>query len=130
MDAIQFLIVVVTVAGISDLLLSAILERRRELAACRLIGADERAGRRSVVLESATFGMTGSLLGAILGLVTAWIWVAINFRYLLGYQLEFHFAIAAMLRFVALAMAMTILAGYGAAHRAAQQSVLDGLRVE
>jgi putative ABC transport system permease protein len=130
MDAIQLLIVVVTVAGIFDLLLSTILERRRELAVWRLIGADERAVRRSVVLESATLGLTGSLLGATLGVVTAWIWVAINFRYLLGYHLEFHFALGATLRFVVLVMAMTIVAGYGAARRATQQAVLESLRVE
>jgi len=130
MDAIQLLIVVVTVAGIFDLLLSAILERRVELAVWRLIGADERAVRRSVVLESATLGLTGSLLGAVLGVVTAWIWVAINFRYLLGYHLEFHFALGATLRFIILVMAMTIVAGYGAARRATRQAVLEGLRVE
>jgi ABC-type antimicrobial peptide transport system permease subunit len=82
------------------------------------------------VLESATLGLTGSVLGAVLGVVTAWIWVAINFRYLLGYHLEFHFALGATLRFIILVMAMTIVAGYGAARRATRQAVLEGLRVE
>jgi ABC-type antimicrobial peptide transport system permease subunit len=130
MDAIQLLIVIVTVAGIFDLLLSRILERRRELTVWRLIGADERAVRRSVVIESATLGLTGSLLGAILGFLTAALWVNINFRYLLGYHLEFHFAVAAAVRFVVLVMVMTIVAGYAAAYRATSLSVLEGLRAE
>jgi putative ABC transport system permease protein len=130
MDAIQLLIVVVTVAGIFDLLVSAIFERRRELAVWRLIGAGERQVRRSVVLESATIGLSGAALGVLLGFVTAGIWVAINFRYLVGYHLEFHFASAATAWFIALVMLMTIVAGYSAAYQATRQSVLDGLRIE
>ena len=36
----------------------------------------------------------------------------------------------ATLRFIILVMAMTIVAGYGAARRATRQAVLEGLRVE
>ena len=130
MDAIQLLIVIVTVAGIFDLLVSAIFERRRELAVWRLIGAGERQVRRSVVLESATIGLSGAALGILLGFVTAGIWVVINFRYLVGYHLEFHFASAATAWFIALVMLMTIVAGYSAAYQATRESVLDGLRIE
>ena len=130
MSAIQLLVIVVTVAGILDLLLSAILERRRELALWRTIGADERAVRRSVVLESATIGVSGAALGVVLGFVTAWIWVTVNFRYLLGYYLDYHFAAAAAAWLVALVMIMTVVAGYGAATRANRQSIIDGLHVE
>ena len=130
MDAIQLLIVFVTVAGILDLLLSAILERRRELSLWRVIGADERVVRRSVVIESATIGMVGAALGVVLGFITAWIWVHINFRYLLGYYLDYYFAAGSAAWFVVLVMAMTIVAGYAAAVRATRLSVLEGLRVE
>jgi putative ABC transport system permease protein len=130
MDAIQLLIVFVTVAGILDLLLSAILERKRELSLWRVIGADEAAVRRSVVIESATIGTIGAALGVGLGFATAWIWVAVNFRYLLGYYLDYHFAADAAGWFVVLVLAMTIIAGYGAASRATRLSVLEGLRVE
>ncbi len=127
-DAIQLLIVVVTIAGIFDLLLSGIIERRHELAVWRLIGADERAVRRSVVIESATIGAVGATLGVAVGLVTTWIWVAVNFTYLLGYSLEHHVAVGATLWYVALVMAMTVVSGYLAAREATRQPVLDGIR--
>jgi putative ABC transport system permease protein len=130
MDAIQLLIVVVTVAGVLDLLLSAILERRRELSLWRLIGAAERSVRRSVVVESATIGLLGSALGVALGVVTSWIWVRINFRYLLGYYLDYHFAAGSAAWLTTLVMFMTVLAGYGAAYRTTRRSVLEGLRIE
>jgi putative ABC transport system permease protein len=127
-NAIQLLVAIVTVAGIFDLLLAAILERRRELAVWRLIGADERSVRRSVVLESATVGGIGIALGLAVGMVTAWLWVAINFRYLLGYYLDYHVDGRAILWYATLVLAMTMLAGYAAASRANRQSVLEGIQ--
>jgi len=129
-DAIQVLVIIVAVAGIFDLLASAIIERRRELALWRVIGADERAVRRSVVIESATIGALGSLLGVVVGLVTAWIWIRFNFRYLLGYYLEQHFALGSTLWYIGLVMMMTILAGYAAAYRATRESVIDAIQVQ
>ena len=129
-DAIQLLVIVVTIAGIFDLLLSSISERRRELAVWRLIGADERVVRRSVVIESATIGALGAVLGVAVGIVTAWTWIGINFRYLLGYYLEYHLAVTSTAWYVTLVMSMTMIAGFAAAHRATRQSVLQGIRTE
>ena len=129
-DAMQLLIVIVTVAGIFDLLVAAIVERRRELALWRVIGADEAAVRRSVVIESATIGGLGTVLGVAVGLVTAWIWVRFNFPYLLGFTLDYHLATGAVLWYVTLAMTMTMVAGYGAAYYATRQSVLDNLHAD
>ena len=70
-DAIQLLVVVVTIAGILDLLTSSIVERRRELALWRVMVADDRAVRRSVIIESATIGMLGAALGTAVGFITA-----------------------------------------------------------
>jgi putative ABC transport system permease protein len=128
--AIQLLVIIVTVAGIFDLLVSAIVERRRELSLWRLIGADESAVRRCVMLESATIGALGSLLGITVGLVTAWLWIRFNFRHLLGYYLEQHFDFASVLWYLALVMIMTTVAGYSAAHQATRQDVIEGIQTE
>ncbi len=128
--AIQLLIVVVTLAGIFDLLLADLWERRRELALWRVIGADERVVRRSVVIESATLGGLGALLGVGVGVVTTWMWVRVNYRYLLGYYLDLHFAVGTMAWFVALVLVATVVAGWGAARHATRQPILDGIQVE
>ncbi|HEY2389488.1 MAG TPA: FtsX-like permease family protein [Candidatus Binatia bacterium] len=127
-DALHLLVAIVAVAGIFDLLLSSILERRRDLAIWRLIGADEQRVRRSVVLESATIGTLGTILGIPVGVVTAGIWVGVNFRYLLGYYLNLHFAFGTAAAYVALVMTMTVIAGYAAAYQATGQSILGGIR--
>jgi ABC-type lipoprotein release transport system permease subunit len=82
------------------------------------------------VIESATVGGIGALLGVLVGAVTTWIWVDINFRYLLGYSLERHFAVWAAIWYVGLVMLMTMLAGYAAARQATRQPILDGIRTE
>jgi putative ABC transport system permease protein len=129
-DAIQLLISIVTAAGIFDLLLSTIAERRRELALWRLIGADERAVRRSIVIESGTLGIFGVLVGAGIGYVSAAIWVLINYRYLLGFFLEYHFAYASAAISFAVVVTMALAAGYGAARAATRQPILEGIRLE
>jgi len=129
-DAIHLLVAIVIVAGILDLLLSSVLERRRELAVWRLIGADDARVRRSVMLESATIGALGAALGVTVGIVTAAIWVGVNLRYLLGYYLDLHFALGTTAAYVALVMAMTVITGYAAARRATAESILDGIRSE
>jgi putative ABC transport system permease protein len=128
--AIQLLVVLVTLAGIFDLLLADLWERRRELALWRVIGADERVVRRSVVIESATLGGLGALLGVAVGVVTTWMWVRVNYRYLLGYYLDLHFAVGTSAWFVALVIVATVAAGWGAARHATRQPILDGIQVE
>ncbi|MEO6027153.1 MAG: FtsX-like permease family protein [Candidatus Binatia bacterium] len=129
-DAIQLLISIVTAAGIFDLLLSAIAERRRELALWRVIGATESAVRRSIMIESGTLGAFGVAVGAALGYVSAAIWVLINYRYLLGFFLEFHFAfLSAAISFLMVVL-MALAAGYGASRAATRQPILDGIRLE
>lgn len=129
-DTIQLLIVIVTIAGVFDLLLSSIAERRRELALWRLIGADDRAVRRSITIESGTIGTIGALLGIGLGYVTAWMWVAINYRYLIGFHLQYHFALAATVWFVILVLAVTALAGYLASGTAMRDPITTGIQAE
>jgi putative ABC transport system permease protein len=126
--AIQLLIVVVTVAGIFDLLMAGVWERRRELAVWRLIGAGEGTVRRSVVIESAIIGALGGSLGVGVGWVTAVMWVRVNYRYILGYYLDFHFASGTALWCVALVVSMAALAGYLAARHATRQSILEGIQ--
>ncbi len=129
-DAIQLLIVIVTIAGIFDLLLSAIIERRGELARWRLIGADDRSVMRSILVESFSVGALGAALGVVVGVVTAWMWIGVNFRHLLGYQLELHLAIGATLWYVALVVGMTLVAGFLAGRHAIRQPLLAALRAE
>ena len=98
--------------------------------ATALVGADNRVVSRSVMLESVTIGALGAVMGVIVGLITAWTWIRFNFWYLIGYELEYHFAIGSALWYLVLVLVMTMLTGRVAAQGAIRQSILVGIRQE
>jgi putative ABC transport system permease protein len=128
MHSIQALIVIVTVAGIFDLLISRAVERRTELGLWRVIGASDRTIRSSIILEAATVGVFGSCLGIAAGFLSAWIWIRVHFRQLLGYYLDYHFAWALSFWYVALVVVMTCIAGSAAARYVVRRPVLETIR--
>jgi putative ABC transport system permease protein len=130
MNSVQLLVIIVTIAGIFDLLISRILERRTELAIWQVIGAGPDDVRNSVTIESVSIGLIGVVLGIVVGAITSWLWVSIHFRELLGYYVEFHFATGAMIWYVTLVVVTTFVAGRAAAVRATRLNILDGIRAE
>jgi putative ABC transport system permease protein len=128
--AIQLLVVAVTLAGIFDLLTTQIIERRQEIGIFRAIGADEPRIGRAIRLEALVIGLSGAVLGTLLGIVTSLLWVRVNFRILIGYILDFHFPALTAIWCMVLAGAVAVIAGQLAARRALRAPVLDSLRYE
>jgi len=128
--AIQLLVVVVTLAGIFDLLITQISERRSEVGVFRAIGAEKRQVGWAIRLEAFAIGISGALLGIILAIGTSLLWVRVNFRILIGYILEFHFPVLMALWCVVLAGLVAMIAGHLAARKAIRQPILETLRYE
>lgn len=128
--AIQLLVVAVTLAGIFDLLTTQIIERRREIGVLRVMGAEEPRLARAIRLEAGVIGLSGALLGVVLAIGTSLLWVHANFRILLGYILQHHFAALTALWCVLLAATVAIVAGHLAARGALRQPALEALRYE
>jgi putative ABC transport system permease protein len=128
--AIQLLVVVVTLGGIFDLLTTQIVERQREIGTFVAVGADAGQIARTIRLEALVIGISGALLGCTLGVGTSRLWVHVNFRILLGYILDHHFAVLTAVSCVGLAAGMALIAAELAARRALRAPVLDILRYE
>jgi len=127
--AIQLLVVVVTLAGIVDLLMTDVLERRSEIGILRGIGTDDWRIARALRLEAAVIGLAGAVFGIIVGLGGALLWVRLNVRILLGFVLEPHFDVSVAVLCVVLATAAAVLGGQLAARSALRAPVLDAIRV-
>src|SRR6202008_4615432 len=69
--AIQLLVVVVTLAGVFDLLTTQILERRSEVGIFRAIGSDGSLIAQAIRLEAVVIGVVGALLGGLFGIGTS-----------------------------------------------------------
>jgi putative ABC transport system permease protein len=126
----ELLIVVVTLAGVAEALLTSVEYRRREFALARAAGASVSQIERAVVIEAAIMIGCGLALGMVGGTVSAWLWVRYHFTYLLGWILQFFFPWTATARMMVLAAAVALLAAYLPARRAARTPILQALRYE
>ncbi len=122
--------VLVAILGIVNTLVTAVLERRRELATLQAIGASTDQVKRLVLWEAVYLGIIGAVLGVIGGLALAWVLIAVINKQSFGWTIRMTIPIAVLFQAVLLAIAAAWLAGYFPARWAARQTVVDGLREE
>ena len=92
-------------------------ERRRDVAALKLIGCSRRTIVGSVVLEAAAVAVLGSLFGVVVGATASWL---VNRHYQSVYRTPLRFSIVTgdiVLVAVALSLVLGIVAGWLAARR-------------
>jgi putative ABC transport system permease protein len=122
--------VLVAVLGIVNTLVTAVLERRRELATLQAIGASTKQVERLVLWEAVYLGCIGAILGMIGGLALAWVLIAVINKQSFGWSIRMTIPVGLLLQAVLLAISAAWIAGYLPARWAARQPVVDGLREE
>jgi len=109
--ALEGIAIVVAIMGVSSTLLTLILERRRDLTALRLVGADRRQIRKMVVIEAGLIGVISQALGGAAGIALALILIYVINVQSFGWTIQFQLPGWFLLQMsVALAVA-TALAG-------------------
>jgi len=112
---------VITIVASATFLLCIMLlkvdERRRDVAAMRLMGISRATVVWSVMLESSFVALLGSLFGVGLGLVTAWL---VNAHYQAVYRTPLRFAIVTP-GTIAFSVALSLVLGIGAGALAARR---------
>ena len=112
---------VITIAASAIFLLCIMLlrveERRRDVAAMRLMGVSRSTVVRTVVLESALVALLGSAFGVVIGLVVS---AFVNSHYQAVYRTPLRFAIVTP-QTVALAVGLSIVLGVAAGALAARR---------
>lgn len=122
--------VLVAVLGIVNTLVTAVLERRRELATLQAIGAGPKQVERLVLWEAVYLGMIGAILGVIGGLALAWVLIAVINKQSFGWTIRMTVPPGVLFQAVTLAIVAAWIAGYFPARWAARQPVVEGLREE
>jgi putative ABC transport system permease protein len=122
--------VFVAVLGIVNTLVTAVLERRRELATLRAIGASRGQVERLVQWEAIYLGLIGALLGVAGGLALAWVLIAVINKQSFGWTIRMTVPVGVLVQAVVLALGAAWLAGYLPARWAARQPVGESLREE
>lgn len=120
---------IVGVLGVANTMIVAVLERRREIGVLRAVGATRRQVRGSVLIEAATIGAAGALLGLLGGAALAGITMVIT-ESTTGWVLPYLYEWGTAASVTLLATLAAIAAAWWPAHNAARQPVADALAYE
>jgi putative ABC transport system permease protein len=115
--------------GVANTVTMHVLEKKRVLGLLRAVGMTSGQVTRMVVLESVILGLSGSLIGLLGGVTTA-LFIQLASQPLLGHptSLSFHPGIVAAN--LAAALAVTTLAAWLPARRAARLDLLEAVSSE
>ncbi len=122
--------VFVAVLGIVNTLVTAVLERRRELATLLAIGASRAQVERLVLWEAVYLGLIGAVLGVMAGLALAWVLISVVNKQSFGWTIRMTIPLEVLIQAVLLAIGAAWIAGYLPARWAARQPLGEGLRDE
>jgi putative ABC transport system permease protein len=106
-----------------NIMLVSVTERTKEIGLRKALGAPPWAIRRQFLIEAAILGLSGGLLGAILGVVSAWLLPGV-----IGSSVVISPAAVGVSIGVAIVIGVTF--GVYPATRAARLAPIDALRSE
>ena len=126
----EFIALSVALLGIMNTLITAILERQREIATLRAIGASQRQIQGMVFWESGYLTFLGTILGLMGGVALAVLLVKVINKQSFGWTVQLMFPGITIVEAVFVAGIAGIVAGFIPARWASQQSIAQGLRYE
>ena len=109
--ALEAIAIFVAIIGVAATLITLTLERRRELAMLRLVGASRGQIRRMVVIEAAMLGMLSQGLGLPVGVVLSLILIYVVNVQSFGWTIQFHLPLGFLAQSTLLIAVTTTLAG-------------------
>jgi putative ABC transport system permease protein len=128
--ALELIAVVIALLGIVNTLLTSVLERQREMATLRAIGAGTGQIRGLVLWEGLYLGALGACLGVLGGMALSFLLIHVINKQSFGWTIHFQFPAWLVVQAVALAVGAALAASYLPAVWAARQPVVEGLRYE
>ena len=126
----QAVTLIVLLLGIADTLTASVLDRTRELGTMRAIGAPRRRVVGLLTLQSVTMGLFGVTFAVLTGLALAVLWGSSTMEAVLGWPLEFHFPVVAVLSTVVLGLSACVIAAILPARHAMRVAPAAALRYE
>jgi putative ABC transport system permease protein len=123
-SALEAIAIFVAMLGVAGTLLTLVLERRRDLALLRLVGADRRQARRMVVLEAGLIGIVSQAIGLAMGLALSLVLIHVVNPQSFGWTIQFDLPWLFLLQATAAVIAATMIAGLYPARRAADMTMI------
>ncbi len=128
--AVEAVAVIVAVAGIAGALLAMVIDRRRQFALLRFLGAAQPQVRRIILCEAGLLGLLANVIGLILGVLLSLILIFVINKQSFGWTIQFHWPIALLLGALSGIYAATVLAGLYPARIATSMSPIEVIHEE
>ncbi len=123
--ALEAVAVVVAVMGIAGALLALVIDRRRELALLRFLGASTSQIRKLILVEAGLLGLLANLAGFVLGYLLSLILVFVINKQSFGWTIRFHWPVAVLFGALSVVYVATVLSGLYPARVAVKLNPLE-----
>jgi len=120
----------VAALGVISMLLTLVLERRRELSILTLIGASRLQVRRMLVIEAVIIGSVAEAIGIVVGIGISFVLVYVINVQSFGWTIQYHFPAGFVAQTAVLMPALSGLVGLYPGHRASNVPALTVVREE
>jgi putative ABC transport system permease protein len=128
--AVEAVAVIVAVAGIAGALLAMVIDRRREFALLRFLGAAQPQVQKFILCEAGLIGLLANGIGFVLGVLLSLILIFVINKQSFGWTIQFHWPIALLLAALCGIYAATVLAGFYPARIATRMNPIEVIHEE
>jgi putative ABC transport system permease protein len=128
--ALEAVAIAVAVMGIAGALLAMVIDRRREFALLRFLGASCPQVRRIILCEAGLLGLLANLIGLFLGTLLSLILIFVVNKQSFGWTLQFHWPVAMLLAALTGVYLATLLAGLYPAQTAIRMNPIEVIHEE
>ena len=109
--ALEAVAIFVAVMGIAGALLAMVIDRRREFALLRFLGAAQPQVRQIILFEAGLLGLLSNAIGIVLGTALSLILIFVINKQSFGWTIQFHWPVAMLLSALTGIYLATVLAG-------------------
>jgi putative ABC transport system permease protein len=123
--ALEAVAISVAVMGIAGALLAMVIDRRREFALLRFLGAAQPQVRSIILFEAGLLGLLANFIGLILGALLSLILIFVINKQSFGWTFQFHWPVAMLLSALTVVYLATVLAGLYPARTALRMNPIE-----
>lgn len=128
--ALEAVAVAVAVMGIAGALLAMIIDRRREFALLRFLGASRPQVRKIILCEAGLLGLASNLIGVVLGTLLSLILIFVINKQSFGWTIQFHWPVVLLLMVLTGVYGATVLAALYPASLALRMNPIEVIHEE
>jgi putative ABC transport system permease protein len=110
--AIEFISIMVSLIGVITVLLSLVIERRREISIIRYLGGSWKQIQQTLMLSAGIIGISGIILGTLLGSLMSMILIRVVNKISFGWEIHFRIPLIILVTILIIVFLTTVFAGY------------------